>query len=88
LIFFYRGLRGGEEIPLKDSEEVISFMHRLWEEGGYSKSGMESICRKVLAQQQWWGRDLTSIPHLIEMTGNYLYEIDQHGILDSLEEMP
>ncbi len=88
LIFFYRGLRGGEEIPLKDSEEIISFMHKLWEEGGYSKSGMESICRKVLAQQQWWGRDLTSIPHLIEMTGYYLYEIDQHGILDSLEEMP
>lgn len=87
LIFFYRGLKGGKEIPLKDSDEVLTFMRKVWEEGSYSKSGMEEICRKVLAQQPWWGKDLTTIPHLAEMTAGYLYEIDQHGILDSLKEV-
>ncbi len=87
LIFFYRGLKGGKEIPLKDSEEVLSFMRKVWEEGSYSKSGMEELCRKVLSKDQWWGKDLTTIPNLTEMTRDYLYEIDQHGILDSLKEL-
>lgn len=87
LIFFYRGLKGGKEIPLKDSEEVISFMRKVWEEGSYSKSGMEDLCRKVLAKDQWWGKDLTTIPQLAEMTGEYLYAIDQHGIIETLKEL-
>lgn len=87
LILFYHGLKGGREISLKDSDEVISFMRKVWEEGSYSKSGMEDICRKVMAQHSWWGKDLTTIPHLIEMTGDYLYEINQHGTLLSLKEL-
>jgi len=87
LIFFYRGLRGGTEIPLKDSEDVLTFMRKVWEEVSDSKSGMEELCRKVLSKDQWWGKDLTTIPHLTKMIGNYLYEIDQHGILDSLKEV-
>ena len=87
LIFFYRGLKGGKEIPLKDSEEVIGFMRKVWEEGSYSKSGMEDICRKVMTQHQWWGKDLTSIPGLVEHTGHYLYEIDQQGIIETIKEL-
>ncbi len=87
LIFFYRGLRDGREIPLKDSEEVILFMRKVWGEGSYSKSGMEQLCRNVLANESWWGKDLTSIPNLVEWTSQYLYDIDQHGILESLAKL-
>jgi tagaturonate reductase len=87
LIFLYRGLKGGKDIPLKDTEDVIATMKKIWAEGNYSKSGMEEICKKILCKKEWWGQDLTEIHHLVEHTGNHLYSIDQFGVVESLKKM-
>ena len=87
LLLFYRGLKEEKEIPLKDNEQVILFVRKVWEDGSYSKKGMEELCRKVLSHQEWWGNGLSNIPHLVERTGHYLYAIDQQGIIESLKEL-
>ena len=87
LLLFYRGLKEEKEIPLKDSEQVILFMRKVWEDGSLSKKGMEELCRKVLAHQEWWGNGLSDIPHLVERTSHYLSAIDQRGIIESLKEL-
>ena len=87
LLFFYRGLKEEQEISLKDNEEVIALMRKIWEDGNSSKKGMVDLCRKVLSNQAWWGNDLTDIPQLVERTGHYLYAIDQRGIIESLKEL-
>lgn len=87
MLLFYRGLNDELEIPLKDSEEVIVFMRKVWQEGNGSKEGMMDLCSKVLAKKNWWGNGLIDAPHLVERTGHYLYAIDQQGIIESLKEL-
>lgn len=87
LIYFYGGLKNGKAITLKDSDEVIVFMAHAWQEAAPSKSGMENLCKKVLAKKEWWGKDLTEVPQLVEHTARHLFEISRRGVLDSLKEL-
>ena len=87
LIYFYGGLKNGKAITLKDSDEVIVFMAHAWQEAAPSKSGMENLCKKVLAKKEWWGKDLTEVPQLVEHTAWHLFEISRRGVLDSLKEL-
>ena len=87
LIYFYGGLKNGKAITLKDSDEVIAFMAHAWEEAAPSKRGMEDLCRKVLAKKEWWGKDLTEVPQLVEHTARHLFEISRRGVLESLKEL-
>ncbi len=87
LIYFYSGLKNGKAITLKDSDEVIVFMAHAWQEAAPSKSGMENLCKKVLAKKEWWEKDLTEVPQLVEHTARHLFEISRRGVLDSLKEL-
>jgi tagaturonate reductase len=87
LFFYYRGWKGGKEIPLNDNKEVVAFMKSIWEAASFSREGMIALCVKILAQKEWWGIDLSAIPTLAEQTGSYLYAIDQVGIVESMKEI-
>ncbi len=87
LFFYYRGLKGGKEIHLSDSEEIILTMKSLWCDASFSKKGMIELCAKILSRKEWWGQDLSTIPTLAEQTGAYLYSIDQLGIVESMKEI-
>jgi tagaturonate reductase len=83
LLFFYRG----EGRPLNDRDDLISFMSQAWKETGSSISSMKNICEKVFARQDLWGSDLTRVPHLVERTAHYLFDINQKGIIESLKNL-
>lgn len=87
LFFYYRGWKGGKEIPLNDNNEIMAYLKSVWEDAHHSRDGMIDLCLKVLAQKEWWGSDLSAIPMLAEQTGSYLYAIDQVGIVESMKEM-
>jgi tagaturonate reductase len=87
LLFFYRGKQNGLEIPLKDSSEVLEFMQHAWKEADHSENGREELCEKVLARQEWWGRDLTKIPNLTDRVADHLNEMDRSGIVESLKSI-
>ncbi|MFZ5972154.1 MAG: tagaturonate reductase [Bacteroidota bacterium] len=87
LFFYYRGLKGGKEIALRDNPEVISELKKMWGDAAFSKEGMIELSAKILSRQEWWGKNLSDIPDLVEQTGSYLYAIDQIGIVESIKEM-
>lgn len=87
LFFFYRGLKSGKEIPLNDDAAIIEIMKSEWQHASYTEEGMQLLCKKLFAYKTWWGDDLSSVPQLAEVTGKWLYAIDQHGIVQSLKEL-
>lgn len=85
-LFLYRGLKSGKEIPLKDTPELIKKLKELWQAASYSSEGMIALVSLSFNEIDEL-RDLKQISALPEITGKYLYNIDQFGILQSLKEL-
>lgn len=60
LILFYRGECNGESLPLNDGPEILDFFKAVWKKGN-----MEEIVTSILAQEEFWGIDLSKEDELI-----------------------
>jgi tagaturonate reductase len=67
---------------IKDDEEVIRFFESQ-EQLYVSNAG--ALCRNVLGNAAFWGRDLNEIPGLTEKVTGYLTSILEHGMTSALE---
>ncbi|WP_205500009.1 tagaturonate reductase [Rufibacter psychrotolerans] len=61
LILFYKGEYNGEQIPLNDTPEVLEFFQAAWQ-----KDSPEETVQAVLANQEFWGTDLTQVEGLAQ----------------------
>ncbi|GGK85628.1 tagaturonate reductase [Rufibacter glacialis] len=59
LILFYKGEYNGEQIPLNDTPEVLDFFQKAWQ-----KENAAETVQAVLANQDFWGTDLTQLDGL------------------------
>jgi tagaturonate reductase len=75
LIRFYKGTWKGEDLPLNDSEEVISFFEEAWT----SKDSMR-VVGLVLSNQSLWGMDLTTVDRLQEQITKDLDKLEEKGV--------
>ncbi len=75
LIRFYQGTWQGEDLPLKDSDEIIQTFEEIWNLKNYSL-----IAEASLMNQEFWGEDLTKINSLTPAIAMALEEIENHGI--------
>lgn len=75
LIRFYKGTWNGQSLPVKDSEDIVSFFDGLWKSDDYEK-----IARLTLQNKSFWDEDLTEIPGLTKAITIALEEIDANGI--------
>jgi len=75
LIRFYKGTWNGENLPVKDGEDIITFFNGLWKSDDYEK-----IARLTLQNKNFWDEDLTEIPGLTKAITIALEEIDANGI--------
>lgn len=64
LLYFYKGKRGTQDIPLKDSEEVLSFFKSLWQKWDKKVINTQQLVLTVLQKEALWGQDLTQIKGL------------------------
>lgn len=64
LIYFYKGKRGSEDIPLNDSEEVLSFFKKIWEEWDKQSINTEQLVQTILQKEDFWEKDLSKIDGL------------------------
>ncbi|SMO53131.1 tagaturonate reductase [Gracilimonas mengyeensis] len=81
LIRFYKGSWEGEDTPINDGEDVVSFVQKAWESGDHSK-----VAQTVLSHTAFWDQDLTEIDGLNDMVTNYLQLIDEKGVNSTLSE--
>ncbi len=75
LIRFYKGNWNGENLPVKDGEDITAFFNGLWKSDDYEK-----IARLTLQNKSFWDEDLTEIPGLTKAITIALEEIDSNGI--------
>lgn len=66
LICFYRGKRGMENIPLRDSEQALSFFKEIWKAWDSSNKNTKQLVQAVLQNKNFWVQDLSTIPQLSE----------------------
>ncbi len=75
LIRFYKGTWQGKLLPIKDSEEIVTFFNDVWGTNNYSK-----IVKEVLENENLWGQDLTKVNDLSNAIEVALKEIDENGV--------
>lgn len=75
LIRFYKGTWNGQDLPVKDGEDITTFFSGLWKSDDYEK-----IARLTLQNKSFWDQDLTEIPGLTKAITIALEEIDSNGI--------
>jgi tagaturonate reductase len=86
MLFFYRGLKAGKPIPLKDSEPTISILRDCWANASFSEPGMMELVAAIFRRLDDLS-ELRDFANLTERVGHYLYNIDQHGVLHSLKDL-
>lgn len=80
LIRFYKGTWNGEALPVKDTEEIITFFNDIWKLGD-----IDYITKSTLQNISFWDDDLTKIEHLEEAIVMVLNDIETHGIENAFE---
>jgi tagaturonate reductase len=87
LLYFYKGKRGEEEIPLQDSPEILSLLTNTWRKYENRELEMKDVAEALLANNQLWGMDLSSIPNMVSVVTSNLLTIDQKGVNESVREL-
>lgn len=80
LIRFYEGKWKGHSLPVKDDEQVVSTIKKIWELHSYNE-----IAERVLENTAFWDTDLNAIPGLKEKIAYALEVIDNKGIESGFE---
>ena len=93
LVLFYRGgeRKGpalmaeravdGAPYEINDTPEVLDWFADLWQgQTALDEPGATALMGKVLAQQEFWGMDLTTVAGLSEATGCYLAAMITEGV--------
>ncbi|MFW6154738.1 MAG: tagaturonate reductase [Planctomycetota bacterium] len=83
---FGQGRRNGETYPINDSPEVLAFFVEVWKRYD-ADADVDALCRAVLAQDPFWGRDLNQVPGLHAAVAEALSGILDGGILKQMEAL-
>lgn len=75
LIRFYKGTFNGKDLPINDSEEIVTNFTEIWKNTDYN-----AIVNTVLSNKEYWDQDLTKIENLSNAIAFALAEIDANGI--------
>jgi tagaturonate reductase len=75
LIRFYKGTWNGENLPVKDSDEIVEAFSNIWELHDYHQ-----IAKASLQNVSFWDEDLTKKDGLTKAIAIALEEIETNGI--------
>lgn len=75
LIQFYKGTWNNEALPVKDSPEIVEAFKNAWQLGT-----LDSVVSSILANNEFWGEDLTKIQGLSEALVVALEQIEENGV--------
>ncbi len=70
LILFYKGEWNGEKIPINDTADVLEFFKNTWQQESTTQ-----VVKAVLANKNFWDRDLNQIEGFTDTVVKHLEEI-------------
>lgn len=79
LIWFYRGYRNDEKIPLNDNPEVIAFFKDIWLEVEEGVRTLDDLVKVILSKKEYWEQDLNEIKGLQESITQHLENFKTKG---------
>ena len=84
MLIFYKGKRNGEDIKLRDEEDILSIYKDLWDnfDGDYTK-----LASVILGMKDHWGADLTAINGFVDMLAGYTRSIDKLSMKEAIREV-
>lgn len=77
LIRFYKGDWNGEKLPVNDSTDITELFTEIWK-----KSSLEDVVSAVLANDHFWGENLSEVVGLHSATYSALKEIEENGVVE------
>ena len=77
-IRLYRGEWRGRSIPLNDDPQILAWFSQQWQ----AEESTEAVTRAVLGNSDLWGRDLTTVPLLVERVSEDLRAIEAGDLLE------
>jgi tagaturonate reductase len=80
----YVGVKNGAHYAIKDDEEVIRFFEA---QHACFKSDPAALCRSVLAQTEFWGRDLNAVEGLTAAVTGAYGSIVERGMAGAMESL-
>ena len=81
------GHRENHPYRVKDNLPILEKMAELWLTCGDSPEGVLAITENVLKQTEWWGKDLRTIPGLIEIVTRDVNRILSRGIRAAMADV-
>jgi tagaturonate reductase len=79
----YTGIRGNDVYEICDGGEVLDFFNQIWHE---SAEDYNTLTVRVLSNEKFWGRDLTSVDGLSEKTAAFLAGIMEDGVINTINK--
>ena len=73
------GIRGNEKYEIRDSEDVLKFMHKAHNESDAVKA--------ILSNADFWGKDLNEIDGIEALVCEYLRDIKSVGVRAAIEKL-
>ncbi|MGE4568271.1 MAG: hypothetical protein AB7C90_03695, partial [Bacteroidales bacterium] len=86
LIFYFRGVRLGQSVAIRDTPEMKALFEGLWSGCDGTPAGCRLLTDKVLGNPVLWGRDLGTIPHLAETVSLLLSSMLSRGVESTVDE--
>ncbi|QSX32129.1 tagaturonate reductase [Shewanella avicenniae] len=83
-ILFYRGLRDGQQIPLKDDEFWLTKFASLWAQYQQDNLPLRALVHSVLAESDHWGQDLNQVACMTDAVTANLEQMLQQGVRATL----
>jgi len=80
LLYFYKGNRNSESIPLNDSAEILQFFSSKWSKFDENSELLPNIIHDMLSKTDFWNTDLSQINGLHETVVKHIQNIHNKGI--------
>ncbi|MDT0644642.1 tagaturonate reductase [Zunongwangia sp. F363] len=80
LIRFYQGTWNGNSLPVNDDKKTTSELKHAWEQHSYKE-----IAERVLKNEEFWDKDLRTVPQLEEKIALALELIEAKGVQEGFE---
>ncbi len=77
LIRFYKKEWNGNQLPVKDTQDIVDFFDQTWKSGN-----VKEVVSKTLGNTEFWEQDLNQIEGLTEAIEFALQQIETSGITD------
>lgn len=75
------------EFVMQDDLWVLEFFEKTWNDFDKSKEAAKSVAKAVLANSKMWDQDLNNIDGLTDKVADYLYQITNDGIKNTVERL-